>query len=522
MSIEFPQINEGVKSPYRWYNSKTKWNMARAVCQGDCMYKLISPTLVTLPFQIYGQGLEPPFGIAWVIYDLDNNPILTVDENTLRIVKIGDYWYFISDGTYIEGRTALSCGYYYSQITIVDNNAKVIDWFSEIFYVDLKANLFFETPALEDATQCLPVLQWWNDCGMVGNIYYGTIGFSNLFYLDAGAIIAEIQPQITLEGFEDGNKQFIAAFKKRITRYRIDIGLVPPYVVESLGEMILHENIRLTLPFGQGAAMLKNVLLDVEHEKDGNGCYALASITFEIDDVTVVDKCCADEADEQPCLGANIFPLSPPQEVSCPIISTATGWTSSGASVCNDGTVSDSYEQLYQNCFVSSATYRIVVIVDGYVSGSADVYFGGGLMGSISANGTYYYIINGASGSKLLEIIPSAFNGCIGATIEVINSGISTNNAWTFGDDGYCYKSGSTGILQYQSNIQPGNKYRVTVSVTVTSGSISLNFGGVVNSFSQTGTYSLIIDASNTDVFFDADTFESVVCVNSIEACMIQ
>lgn len=520
ISLEYSKINEGVKNPFRWYNTKQKWNHLRQLCHGDCKYKLTTPELTMLPFQVYAENITPPFSIAWAIYDENEHLVMALNPDNLKIVKVGNYWYFISDGQYISGRQELECGYYYSQITIVDAAMKITDWYSEIFYVDKKANLFFESPELEGAVQCLPVLQWWNDCGMVGEIYYGSTGYTNLIYLDADAVITELEPKIIREGFEDGNKEFIAAWKKRITTYRIDIGLVPPYIVEALGEMVLHENIQLTLPYELGSAKLRNVSLEITHEKEGNGCYALASITFEMDDITVTDKCCDDDIDEQPCLNSDIMPQLIPAPVGCGTINTIT-WANISGQLCNDGTNTDQIESIYVNCFLNNGIYEVRVNVFSMSAGTLTVDFNGGILGVISSAGQYSYYITNTTGTKTLKLIPSGFAGCIDYGLYLLSTRFLLNNSWTYSDDGICFKTGSTGELEFITNMVIGKFYRITLEVEINYGSATFKCGSESLTFTQSGTYTFIMTGSNY-VRLEADTIESQICVKSLTACEVQ
>lgn len=519
--IEFPQINEGVKNPFRWYNTKQKWNHIRQLCLNECMYKLTTPELVMLPFQVYVKNATPGFSIAWVIYDINEHPVTGVSEDSLKIVKIGDYYYFISDGTYIQGREPLECGYYYSQITIVDGLNNVTDWYSEIFYVDKKANLFFETPELEGAVQCLPVLQWSNSCGMVGEIYYGNTGYSNLLYLDADCVIAENTPKIIQEGFEDGNKVFVPTWKKRVTTYSIDIGLVPPYIIDALGEMILHDTIKLILPYGQGAAVLSNVTLEVEHNTDGNGCFSLARLTFEMDDITVVDKCCNDDVNENPCISSEVMPVISQQNFFCSVLQNAT-WDFNFGYLCNDGSNTSDIEVVYVNCFNPAHLYVIKVEVANYVSGTLSVIFDGNTLDVLSANGTYYYYISNTSSPKTLLLTPSSFIGCTRSEMFRLSTGYSTGSAWTYSSDGFCHVNGQTGSLSITSDIEAGKTYRFTIEAVITFGSMIIDIGGEITTLTESGTYTITVTPANTSISISASSAEDDICLVSIAACLIQ
>jgi hypothetical protein len=522
VNIEFPNINEGVKLPFRWYNSKQKWNHLRKLCLNECMYKLITPNNTLLPFQVYFKNAVPPFTITWSIYTVNEDWVMNLDPQYLKIIKVGNYYYFIYNGSYMEGRGELQCGYYYSQITITDSAAQTVTWYSEIFYVDLKANLFYETPELEGQIQCLPVLQWYNECGMVGEIYYGSTGFSNLLYLDSDAVITEIEPKIVQEGFEDGNKEFTATWKKRVTQYKLDIDLLPPYMIEALGEMLLHDVIKIHLPFGQGSATLNNVSMKVEHEPNGNGCYALASLTFEMDDITVVDKCCTDAGiDENPCLDSDIVPQLTMTQSGCATLQQAS-WTPSSGLFCNDGTNNSDIEVVYQNCFFPSRHYVIRITVANYVSGDVTVFFNNVQLGIINANGTYDYYIGGLSGSKTLKITPNAFNGCVGFTLYNALQGYNTAGGWTFNGTGFCNISGQTSNLEIIGSVQVGKRYRYTITVQITNGSLTLNFGGNIHTFTQSGTYTFENTATSGDVIVSHSGAEANVCFDVITVCLIQ
>lgn len=138
-----------------------------------------------------------------------------------------------------------------------------------------------------DSMQCSVMFEWLSDCDF-GNIFYGS-GFTNRFYCPPDAPIGEPTYRIVREGTTNGNGDFIESFRKRQKVYKIEIGLVPEYIVDALMDMQLHPIKKVHLPDCAGYAIISDVNVSASWEFEG--CYANVEITFSIDEM-VETGCC--------------------------------------------------------------------------------------------------------------------------------------------------------------------------------------------------------------------------------------
>jgi hypothetical protein len=134
----------------------------------------------------------------------------------------------------------------------------------------------------------------------------------------------------------------------------------------------------------------------------------------------------------------------------------------------------------------------------------------------------YNYYFSGVSGTKLLRIIPNAFNGCVTSDIFRLTDAYLLNNGWTYGEDGFCNKNGSLAQLEILAGLTIGKKYRFVIDVVITNGSVTFTAGSISNQITSSGQYTYTIKITNSDLYFTPDTTETQACITSITACEVQ
>lgn len=142
---------------------------------------------------------------------------------------------------------------------------------------------------------CNIKLEWTQSCGgNIGNIYYG-VPFTNVFYFEPTVELSDPIPNVEREASLNGNKRAIPQWQKRTTKYKLEEAGLPWYVIDALVEAMLHDSITITVPNGIGTETIIEYDVDVNWDEQGAGCYGTCTITFELDDATVVTGCCSDE-----------------------------------------------------------------------------------------------------------------------------------------------------------------------------------------------------------------------------------
>lgn len=142
-------------------------------------------------------------------------------------------------------------------------------------------------PLSADSMDCSLMFEWKSDCDF-GNIYYGS-GFFNRFYLPTDATLGEPTYRITREVTTNGDGDQIEQFRKRQKVYRVELGLVPEYIVDALMDMQIHPVKKIYLNNCGGYANISDV--NVAATWEFSGCYANVIITFSIDSI-VEAGCC--------------------------------------------------------------------------------------------------------------------------------------------------------------------------------------------------------------------------------------
>jgi len=128
-------------------------------------------------------------------------------------------------------------------------------------------------------------IEYWNTCD-IGNVYYQG-GHHFWFFLDAD--VGEPFHEITEDGQENGDGDFVPTFRRHLKKYQIKTGLLPEYLIDALYFMRLHDNIEITLKSGEKEPIYN---VNVEHEWAFEKYFAMATITFDMDEKVVVGACC--------------------------------------------------------------------------------------------------------------------------------------------------------------------------------------------------------------------------------------
>lgn len=131
-------------------------------------------------------------------------------------------------------------------------------------------------------------LEWWNECDL-GDIYYAG-GYVNKFYYETEVGKPEYVVEQDTQENGEGEDVVLSQVRKKI--YQIEM-YVPEYVVDSLVDMALHDNIRLTYTNGLYSSVIRNVEVGVVWEEDSNDCMAVVTIKFQQDDQLVDNACCS-------------------------------------------------------------------------------------------------------------------------------------------------------------------------------------------------------------------------------------
>ena len=128
-------------------------------------------------------------------------------------------------------------------------------------------------------------LEYWNTCD-IGNVFYQG-GQHFWFFLNAD--VGEAFHEITEDGQENGDGDFVPTYRRQIKRYLIRTELLPGYLIDALYFIRLHDNIYLTLKSGE-VEKIQNV--QIEHEWQFEKYLATAVITFDMDEKVIVGACC--------------------------------------------------------------------------------------------------------------------------------------------------------------------------------------------------------------------------------------
>lgn len=401
---------------------------------------------------------------------------------------------------------------------------------ASINFIGVFKQIYISPQSVKDIFSCHKTLVWYNDCGVVGEIYYGASSFNGVMYLEEDVEIINSTPKIYIEGVENGEKDLIPTFQKRTTVYTMELGLQPPYIIEALNEMSIHKFIKLKMEDDLGESFLKagTVNFKVDYTESG-ACLFPVTMTFELDDTTVTDGCCNDNiVPELVCVQDDIIADEDFSEVADPActpnVAADPGWTDitvNGGKYCF--TSGGELAALDWPCLDVHFTHKLTVVVTGYSGGDLSTELFNDEFPTINADGTYVYNIDHII-SNTAAFISSGFIGCIEISLQVIAPKWErTGFDWIKTDDGYCHTpTGNGALTNTDGGIVAGETYSVPVSVDVTTGSFTLHVGGVTNVISTSGLHIFTVTAIVDDEFYIvADTNETEGCVVFFDVCKL-
>lgn len=145
------------------------------------------------------------------------------------------------------------------------------------------------TPYLD----CNICLEWYSDCSVGNMLGKSNTGITNRYFFPDEANVVDPEYKIIEEGKEDGDKNFVATFQKRVKTITVETGLVPEYVVDALFDSQLHSTILLHYKDGLGYDVVEDTSVKYTWEFN-EGCRATVEMSFDINDRVVKNGCCGD------------------------------------------------------------------------------------------------------------------------------------------------------------------------------------------------------------------------------------
>jgi len=155
-------------------------------------------------------------------------------------------------------------------------------------------------PITSNIDECHIKLSWKNSCSL-GKIYYNEDEFLNYFYLPKEAEISEPAPKLVRNVSDDVSRFPLITFQKRTTDYKLDVGLVPWFVLDALFEMQLHDQIFINLDQRIGDETVVLAAVDYEWGEIGHGCLAETKVTLQLEEQTITGGCCDNDFNEIIC-----------------------------------------------------------------------------------------------------------------------------------------------------------------------------------------------------------------------------
>lgn len=138
----------------------------------------------------------------------------------------------------------------------------------------------------------------WSNCGVVGTQFYDD-GFENVIYIPQEHIIHSPSPEINIDDEEDQEGAKQETFQRKEVNYTLSFGLIPWYQLDALTEIPLHSEVSFKAAGNSDEDALVKVTVD-HTWTDGDSCLADCSMTFQVDEATVVSSCC--ESFDPPCV----------------------------------------------------------------------------------------------------------------------------------------------------------------------------------------------------------------------------
>lgn len=144
-------------------------------------------------------------------------------------------------------------------------------------------------------SDCHIKLEWDSSC-WIGNYPPNSIGGSiiNRYWFPYEVELGDPEYKTTVEGKENGEKDFTPTFTKRVKEFTLHGGLVPEYIIDAIIDMKLHENKRLYYKNNIGYNNIKDITAAYDWWQE-EVCYAELKINMDIDDTIVKYGCCNDD-----------------------------------------------------------------------------------------------------------------------------------------------------------------------------------------------------------------------------------
>jgi hypothetical protein len=252
-----------------------KQNRFKDHCQGNCEYRLLTPNDKNLlPFVLLRPVSGNPITTFYIENTVGGQYNCNIGFVNIYAGATYDYLvYFPAPGGSNVLSQQVPCGFYTAVMSDGINT-----WYSERFYV------------FDESAECHMNLTWSQDCDFT-NVPYKS-GFYNSFWFEHTADIGNRDHRDTIEKIENGERKPIVSFQRTVPLISIDTSMVPDYILEALKFMTLHENINLTLKYGQGSGAIENV--DVKQKWLFDDCFCNVTITFD-NPALLKDNCCDED-----------------------------------------------------------------------------------------------------------------------------------------------------------------------------------------------------------------------------------
>lgn len=140
---------------------------------------------------------------------------------------------------------------------------------------------------------CHLCLEWYSDCSVGNMLGKSNTGITNRYFFPAEANVVDPDYKIIEDGKEDGDKNFVPTFQKRIKTITLETGLVPEYVVDALFDSQLHSTILLHYKNGLGYDSVEDMTVKYSWEFN-EGCRATVELSLDINDRIVKHGCCTE------------------------------------------------------------------------------------------------------------------------------------------------------------------------------------------------------------------------------------
>lgn len=270
--------------PLRVYNTATKLNYLRDYCYNDlCTFSLATPVDRIPPF-IFRRQFSVATIQSFKVICYDGG--FEVDyTNGTDLGGFQDY-NVIVDGTPVtittyngQALTAdMPCGKYTAEITYTNGEV----YTTEIYTV------------MTDLSK-LTKFTYFNSCDM-GNVLYST-GYQSWFFMD---ITVNAPDELIEEEVQrNGDEEEIVTFRRQVKRHKIVTPLIPEFMCDAIERMKSCDTVRMTFPNGE-ILDIKNIQTEKDWF-DTSNCYAIMTITFDVDEVLINTACCTN-LERVPCL----------------------------------------------------------------------------------------------------------------------------------------------------------------------------------------------------------------------------